>query len=48
MEVVCQSEDNSYKVRLEFADLPSNVGEEIREFLKEKYIREKGKVDEKG
>ena len=30
-----------YKVYLEFADTPSNIGEEIRETLKQKYLQEK-------
>lgn len=35
------TEGKKYKVSLEFADTPSEIGEEIRETLKQKYLQEK-------
>lgn len=35
------TEGKKYKVSLEFADTPSEIGEKIRETLKQKYLQEK-------
>lgn len=39
MEILSESENTPYQVRLEFSDIPTNIGNEIREILKERYIK---------